>query len=160
MKNIVKKIALILVVLLVCSIASFAQVAKKTSGPTTAIALTDNGYPLVRLPMVGMNLDVGATISSPAAGTTNFTLIIRGELPIAKIGSVNTYWAPEAALTSTAGTSSITLNLKAGGEYLFANNLSVFGDATLLTLTSAPGTTTWTVGANGAQMYSGIRLYM
>ena len=155
-----KKIALILAVLVVCSVASFAQVAKTTSGPITAIALTNNGCPLVRLPMVGMNLDVGGTIASPAAGTTNFTLIIRGELPIAKIGSVNTYWAPEAALTSAAGASIITLNLKAGGEYLFANNLSVFGDATLFTLTSASGATTWAAGTNGVLMYSGIRLYM
>ncbi len=162
-----KRIALLLAIVVVGT-ATFAATPKTApaaapaaaqSSGFTAVALTTGGIPLVKMGMGSWSLDLGATIGSPAAGTTNYTVIAKGDLPLGTVGQVRTYWAPQLTLASFFGASTVTGTLFVGGEYLFAPKLAIYGDLSLLSIASAAGATTWTIGTN-VWVYSGIRMYL
>ncbi|MFA4843349.1 MAG: hypothetical protein WC632_00160 [Candidatus Margulisiibacteriota bacterium] len=138
-----------------------AAEAVSSSMGMTAISLNSLvGFPSLRFGMGSWSLEVGGTIASPAAGTTNVTVGGRADIPLNTISDeLRTYMAPTLVLTSAAGTSVITASFLLGAEYMFAPHLAIFADLTAFTLTSAAGTTTWGVGTNSALIYTGGRLY-
>jgi len=181
-----RKIALLLVLVLVASSLSFAQVkkapAKKaapageevveevvvTEVPAAAssaqgfvgVSLNQLTVPSIRFGLGSWSLDVGLTLSSPAAGQTDYTILLRGEFPLSKVtNKLYTYFAPQVRLENVANQTTTTIFLLLGGEYRFAPHLTVFADLHALTITSTAGTTTWRAGTNVGQIYSGIRLY-
>jgi len=161
-----KKIALILALLVCVASMSMAATAKKTevakpaSGGFTGVSLNSIGCPSARFDMGSFALEVGGSIASPASGTTNTTLIAKGEMPLNQISdNVRTYWAPAVMLRSIAGASTTTIMVLLGAEYTFTPKLAIFADMTAFTLTSASGTTSWQIGGNDPQIYTGGRLY-
>lgn len=185
-----KKIALFLVLIMTLGTAAFAAAPKKVPAPAvikppaaapapapapvttsappkassnmfSAVALTDNGCPLFRMPLGGLNLDLGGTVAQPVAGHTHITILARSEQPLFKVGNdIQLYWAPAGVFFSDNGTTFITANLLLGGEYAFASHLSLFADITAFTLTTGGGATAWSAITNNVQAYSGIRLYL
>ena len=178
-----KKIALLMIVALLCSSAYAAAPAKKPSAavPTAsavpaASVTTNQGFvgvslntlpvspfaaPSARFGFGGWSLDVGGSLANNAAGTA-VTVFGRGEIPISEIGNgVRTYWAPALALFSPAGGGNSTFNLSVylGAEYMFVSHLALFADLTAISLTSVGGTTTWVAGTNTFQVYSGGRFF-
>ena len=161
-----KKIAMLMVILVLAT-AAFAAAKPagapaKTQGGITAISLNSApNVPSIRFDFGSWSLDAGVMLINTAAGNT-FTLLGRGEVDINKIGSnIRTYWAPAITLVSPpAGGSTTNLSVFLGAEYMFAPQLAIFFDLTAFTLTSSGGTTSWGIGANQAQIYSGGRLYL
>lgn len=169
-----KRIALVISLLIMATSAFALTLAPKKSyaapilsaAPVTApapkagfsgVTLTSIGCPAAHFGMGGWSLDVGGSLNS--ASTLTFTA--RGNMPLGKAAeSVDTYWSPTFMYVSAAGASTITVSLLVGAEYMFAPNLSLFADLTALTLTSAAGVTTWTIGLNNGQIYTGGRLYL
>ena len=165
-----RKIALVLTVLLCIASVSFAAPAKKaapapapehSSGGISAVTLTAIGCPAVRFDMGSFALEAGGSIASPAAGQTNTTLILKGELGLSNpANNVNTYWAPMIMLQSAAGASTTTISVLLGAEYTFTPKLALFAEMAAFSLTSAAGATTWVLSANNGQIYTGGRLYL
>ena len=171
-----KVFSLVLFMVLALSVASFGAVktapasepapapavsSSSSSMGITAVTLNSLGFPSVRFGMGSWDLEVGGQIASPASGTTNVTVGGRAELPLSKIGdSVRTYMAPTLTLQSFGGTSFITASFLLGAEYMFASHLAIFADLTAFTLTSTSGNTSWCVGQNAGQIYTGGRLYL
>jgi len=162
-----KKIALVLTVLLFVASVSMAAPAKKAAAPAqsgggiSAVTLTVIGCPAVRFDMGSFALEVGGSIASPAAGQTNTTLTLKGEMALGTpAANLTTYWAPAVMMVSAAGATTTTLAVLLGAEYMFTPNLAVFADMTAFSMTSAAGATTWVLGANSGQIYTGGRLYL
>jgi len=160
-----KKIVLLLIMVIIGT-AAFAAAAKPVpaaSGSQGFTAVSLNSIPGVASARFGFgswSLDAGGTIAN-AANTTTITLLLKGEIPMATVSSdVRTYVAPALVLVSGGGASTTTLNVFLGAEYMFNPHLALFADLTAFTLTSAGGTTTWTIGGNSPLIYSGGRLYL
>jgi hypothetical protein len=170
-----KKIALILALLISVTSVSFAAAAPKKAAPAasdsesqgfTGVSLNlipclPGAAPSARFGFGNWSLDAGGSLNNTAAGTS-ITIFGKGEIPISKIGSdVRTYWAPELCLYSPAGGggSTTVISVYLGAEYMFASRLALFADLTAISLMSAGGTTTWTIGGSAAQVYTGGRLY-
>ncbi len=170
-----KKLALVLALTIcVSSMALAAAPAKKAAAPASdsssqgfigvglnQIPCNPFTAPTARFGFGSWSLDVGGSIANNAAGTST-TLYGRGDIPISKIGSnVKTYWGPSLCLMSPAGGGGSTpvISVFMGAEYMFAENLALYADLTAFSLTSAGGTSTWTIGTNSGTIYSGGRLY-
>lgn len=164
-----KKIALVLTLLICVASMSMAAAApaKKAAAAApassaagfTGVSLNQIGCPSARFDMGNFVLEVGGSIVS-AGGTTNTTLIGKGELPLNQISdNVRTYWAPALMLNSVGGTSTTTIMVLLGAEYTFTPKLAIFADLTALSLVSAGGTTTTTISSNSPLVYTGGRLY-
>jgi len=161
-----RKIALLLIMVIIGT-AAFAAAAKPAASKGTEgqgfTAITLNsipGVPSARFGFGSWSLDAGGSIAN-AANTTTITLLLKGEIPMTTVSSdVKTYIAPALVLVSGGGTSTTTINVFLGAEYMFNPHLALFADLTAFTLTSVGGTTNWTIGGNSALIYSGGRLYL
>jgi len=165
-----KKLALLLVVVMfgTAAFAAAPKAATKTAPASggkamtiTAISISDLGCPSIRLGLGALDLDLAASISSPAAGTTNHYIMAKGLMQLGKVNSsVNTYWAPWASITTAAGVSTTQVGISLGAEYMFASKLAIFGEINALRVVMTGGTTTWFALTNNAQAYTGVTLYL
>jgi hypothetical protein len=164
-----KKVTILLAIVFLGT-ASFAaaKAAPAASSSQGVVGVSLNQIPVlpgaapsVRFGFGNWSLDAGGSLTNTAAGTS-ISIFGKGEIPISKIGSdVRTYWAPELCLFSPAGGggSTTVISVYMGAEYMFASHLALFADLTAISIASAGGTTTWTIGASSPLVYTGGRLY-
>ena len=146
-----KKLVILLVGIVILATASQAYVFGVDGGTGT--------------PYIGFQLnesqraDVGLMYFSGGGGTV--TLLGRFEGQIAKKKDLSTHWAGQLIIVSAGGTTTLTLNGIAGAEYLIGKSVGIYGDVVVAGLTSAGGTTTFSLLAGStATVYSGIRIYI
>ena len=86
--------------------------------------------------------------------------MLKAEMPLSNLGdNTRTYWAPAIAIMSLPGATVTYIYVLLGCEYQINSKLAIFADMNAFMLSSTTGNTSWLVGGNMAQIYTGGRLY-
>jgi len=140
-----------------------------TASSAAMVVGVEGGLPYMQLKMSDtQTADVGLNYTNTNAN--NNALTIRGRMnnAIATVGSVKTSWGIQLDIASgkTAGVdvTAITLQGLVAAELKIADQVGIYGNVALLSLTSTNtggvATTSYNALAGSATAYTGIRVYL